>query len=113
MIYYDSQIIASQIVFSSIIVWLFRLAKQSSYISFINGETPKVNRMIAIVSSGLVALGLNWTYSYTPEGILTIQVTGLTLMGIYEGSKQWIFSYIVQQTGYRVTEPTMKLQEIK
>jgi len=105
MIYYDSQIIASQVVFSSIIVWLFREVKKCGWITFINGETPKVNKLIAIISSGLVALGLNTTYSYTPEGIFTLQVTGLTLIGVYEGLKQWMFSYIVQQTGYRITEP--------
>lgn len=74
--------------------------------SWINENSYKLNRAIAIIASGVVALGIGWQYSYLPdEGVLTLAITGLKYDSIYATAKQWIFSYIVQQTGYRITKP--------
>lgn len=69
-----------------------------------NDNTYAINKFVAVVASGLVAIGINWNYAYSDDGLLTLTISGLTPMGIYAGIKQWVFSYVVQQTGYKITE---------
>jgi len=111
MVYYDSQIITSQVVLSAIVVNIFRIIKKSKLIPWINGNTKILNKIIAVAASGLVALGINWNYSYTPDndGTIAIMITGVSLAGLYSMAKTWVFSYIVQQSGYRMTEKPVPL----
>ena len=104
MVYYDGQVIANQVVYAALGDWIIRKIKSSSLVPFINEQTYWINHAFAVIVSGIAALGINYTYSYSPDGVLNIAITGLTLTGIYMTAKQWLFAYILQQTSYRLNK---------
>lgn len=108
-LYYDADILTKQIVFSAIVVWAMRLMKGSDWpiFSWISEHSYTINRTLAILASGAVSLGLHWNYGYSAadSGTFTLTITGVSIAGILDNGRDWIFSYIVQQTGYRLTEP--------
>lgn len=107
MMYYDANILANQIGASGLTVWLIRAMKQSHLPMFawINEHSWLVNRTLAILASLAVSLGLSYQYSYTPEGILTLSLSGLTVASLIDHARIWLVGYMIQQSGYRLTEP--------
>ena len=107
MMYYDSQAISSQVVASAVIVWLIRRIKASALIPWVNENTKVINKTLAVVMSGIAAIGVGWNYTYSAadDGTLVFTITGLSFSSIIGYIKSWIFSYVVQQSGYRLTEP--------
>lgn len=108
MMYYDANVLANQVAASGLIVWIIRALKQSRlpWLSWINEHSWLVNRTLSIVAALLVSLGLSYQYSYTPDGVLTLSLSGLTLASLIDHARTWLVGYILQQTGYRVTEPS-------
>lgn len=104
MVYYDGQVIANQIVYGAIGTFVIQKIKSSKLVPFINEQTYWINRTLAILTSGIAAIGINYSYSYTSDGVLNIAITGLTFWGLVEGMKQWLFAYVIQQTGYKLTK---------
>lgn len=101
-LYYDDQVIANSVVYAAIGDWLIRKAKNSKLTPFINKQTYLLNHLAAVGISGIAALGINYTYTYTDDGVLQIVLTGLTWSGILMGMKQWLFQYILQQFAYNM-----------
>lgn len=86
--------------FSFLIQWM----KNTKWFPVISADTAKLNRVLAVVASGITAFGIHHTFDAS-AGTLTI--TGLTLAGIYHGGWQWLRSYMVQEITYQklVKEP--------
>lgn len=110
--YFDANLLTHQIVWSALVVWVMRVLKasKSPWLAWISAHSFLVNRTIAIVASGAVALGLHWKYGYDSavnNGTLTITLTGASFWGLVDHGRDWLFSYIVQQSGYRITEPSV------
>lgn len=90
--------VADQVTTSAIIVWLLQLAKRMWWIPWIDEHSAALNRFVAIIASGVGALGLSVHFDPT-LGIATI--TGLTASDIIAGLGGWIQSYVWQQILYR------------
>lgn len=106
MMYYDANVLANQVAASGLIVWVIRALKQSRapWLSWVNEHSWLVNRTLGIGAALAVSLGLSYQYSYTPDGVLTLSLSGLTIASLIDHGRTWLVGYILQQTGYRVTE---------
>ena len=106
-LFYDTNMITWQVVWSGVVVWAIKNMKGSrlSIFSWIHEHSFYVNRAVAVIASGLVALGLHWQYGYdaVDNGTLTFTITGVSLLGILDHIRDWIFSYMIQQSGYRIS----------
>jgi hypothetical protein len=74
--------------------------------AWIDKDSTQVTRWLGIVSSGLVALGLHWNFSYdhAANGTFVFTLTGVTLASLLEHARDWGISYASQQVGYHVGE---------
>lgn len=100
MVYYDGNVLTNQIVYGVIGNYLVGLAKRSPWLPFLNAATPYLNRAVTIGIALVSALGLEYTYSYTPEGMFTLTLAGLTFWSVFEHGKQFLVAYIFQQIPY-------------
>lgn len=101
-VFYDGQVITNQFAYAAIGNWIINKIKQTSLIPFVNNQTYILNHIIAISIAGVSALGINYSYSYTPDGVLAITLTGLTFVGVSTALWQWFISYVMQQGVYNV-----------
>lgn len=103
MVYYDGQVLTNQIAYGilghSIISWL----KKTALVPFINKNSWWINRSLAIVLATISAVGINYSYSYSPDGVFVLTLRGLTLSGIWSGLLQWLVAYGSQQLPYHLT----------
>jgi hypothetical protein len=86
--------LSAQVVISAVVVWALQLAKKSPLVPWLNTETAKLNRMVAVAASLFSSVGIHFTYSVT-QGVLTI--TGLTLAGVGAFFWHWLTSFVSQQ----------------
>jgi hypothetical protein len=101
MVYYDGQVVANQVVYAAAGNWLLNKVKTSKIFPFLNESTYLANKLAAMGIAAITAFGINYTYTYAPaDGVLNIAITGLTIAGIFEGAKQFMFSYVLQQGMY-------------
>lgn len=103
MVYYDGQVLTNQIAYGIIGNEVVRWIKTTKLIPFINKQTFWLNRGVAMFVATISALGINYTYAYTPEGVLTLTFTGLTVAGVWHGFLQWVVAYGSQQLPYHLT----------
>lgn len=101
-VYYDTNVLINQVIYSVIGDFVIRRAKTSRLLPWINAYTPKINRTVAIITSAIGALGISYKYSYSSDGVLAITITGLTLLSLWEGAKVWLVSYMFQQGTYQL-----------
>lgn len=103
MVYYDGQVLSNQLAYGvighSLLAWL----KKTQLVPFINKNTYYVNRGMAILFATISAVGINYSYTYSPDGTLAITLTGLTLSGVWHGFLQWVMAYASQQLPYHLT----------
>lgn len=93
----DDQL-GAQLTTSAVIVWVIERLKAAKWFPWLSVETWRLNRAIAVILSGLAALGIHAEFN-SVEGILTI--TGLTLTSILHGGADWISSFVIQQVLFR------------
>jgi hypothetical protein len=101
---YDGQVIANSVVYAALGNWFIGHVKKSKLVPLINEQTYWINKTFAMLVAGIAALGVTYTYSYSAEGVLTVVINGLTLGGLWISFKTWLFSYVLQQTGYHLTK---------
>lgn len=90
--------ISTQLVASSIAVWVIQIIKKSKYFPWITAQTGRLNRVVAVVVSGLTAVGIHVTFDHS-SGVLTI--SGLTAAGIVVGFGTWLKSFVMQELVYQ------------
>ena len=86
---------------SAVVVWGLNLLKKSAWCPFISFESDKLNRLIAVVASILIGLGIHAEFDQA-AGILT--VTGLTAQGLVHNSLACVESFVTQQCLFRVSQ---------
>ena len=97
--------ISTQVALSAIIIWLMNWAKRSKLVTFMSAETETVNRLVAVALTGLASLGVHMTHSYDPladGGTFHLVITGVALGSILAHGRDWIFSYVVTKSGYKL-----------
>lgn len=115
MVYYDPQILADQMIYSGVLVFLMNKLKQWKAVPFINQYSHKLNNYIHIVTSFVAAAGINYNYSYAPtvdHGTITIVLTGVSLASLVSFAKTWVVSYMMQSMGSKVSQAPDKKEEI-
>ena len=106
MVYYDGQVLTNQLAYGLIGNELVKWVKTTKLIPFINTNTFWLNRGMAMLVATISALGINYSYTYTPEGVFTITLTNLTIAGVWHGVQQWVLAYGAQQLPYHLTRTT-------
>jgi len=104
VVYYDSQIIANHVVYAALSNQIISFLKKSTWFPLLTAQTTKLNRLAAIFFATISAIGISYTYSYTPDGVLNLAISGLTFSAVWNAAKTWIFSYAIQQGGYHMTK---------
>ena len=104
MIYTDGQVLADSVVYAAVANTLIGYLKKAKWFPWLNGTTFYLNRFAAITTALIATFGINYSHSYTSDGVLTITLTGLTLVGMLAGLKQFIVSYAIQQGSYHLTK---------
>lgn len=104
MVYYDGQVLTHQLAYGMLGHWLIRRIKTSRLVPFINEQTYWMNRALAVVLAMLSAVGINYQYAYTADGVLTLTLTGLTLASIWDHFLQTVVAYGSQQLPYHLTK---------
>ncbi len=106
-VYYDSNVVVNQMLYGVIGNQVLKWAKGSSLVPFLNHvDTQRLNRLMAMGIAAVSAIGINYTYSYSAEGVLDFHATGLTLAAIYDSARQYVVAYMAQQIPYHLTKPT-------
>ncbi len=93
-----------QLTASAVIVFLINALKKASWFPWLNAQTDKLNRAVALVFSGLAALGIHTSHTWSASsGVFVLTVKGLTLAGILAAAWAWLKSFAVQEFVYRAT----------
>ena len=94
-----SELLSSQLslayVTSSVMEWL----KHQGWFPLMDKETANLNRLVAVVASFLVAVGIHFSFD-TSAGVLTI--TGLTAGNIVHGLLAWVQQFAFQQGAFKL-----------
>ena len=77
-----------------------QLLKKAEWFPWINSQTDRANRLIAVALAGLAALGISFTFD-AGTGVMT--VAGLKLETILGGGWAWLKSYATQEFIYRAS----------
>lgn len=113
MIYVDPQVLQTQVISAGMASFILEKVKDFKFIPIINCDSDKLNKWVAILMAGITAAGITFNYSYTPEGLFTLQIDNLTFWGIFDSLKVWMFQYMMQQVAYKnVIKKTVKVEPI-
>ncbi len=114
MVYYDPQILADQMIYSGVLVFIVNKLKRWKQVPLINQYSHKLNNYIHIATSFIAAAGINYNYSYVPDanGTITIVLTGISLASLISFGKTWAVSYMMQSYGSKVSQTPDKKEEL-
>lgn len=101
---YDGQVIANSVAYAALGNWFITKVKNSELVPWINKQSYWINKVFAMLIALVAAVGVTYTYTYSPDGVLNLTLSGLTLLNIWVSFKTWLFSYALQQTGYHITK---------
>lgn len=90
----------TQIAAAAIISFFVNFLKGSKFFPGITAETGKLNRVLAILLSGMAAIGIHARYSSTDH---TLLFTGLSLTTVLYGLWHWIVQALYVHGWYKAT----------
>lgn len=92
--------VLTQVHTGAVIVYLLQKIKTSKYFPWINAQSSRLNRWVAIIASAAAALGIHASFNHQ-AGVLTI--TGLTVASIAQFAGKWLQGFIYQELIYQAT----------
>ena len=92
-----SEEMLSQLTSSAVVVYAIELVKKSAIFPWLTAETKTLNRWLAVIGSGIAAIGVHFAYD-AKDGALVI--TGLTLGAVAHGLWHWAQQYALTQLAY-------------
>ena len=98
MIEPGNSIVVSQVTAAAVTVWAIEIAKRLPWLPSVTQDSVKLNRIIAVIASGLTAFGLHATYSGSGRA-LTIYLP--TLQAALWGGAHWVRSFVFQEGAYK------------
>ena len=101
MIYSDPQVLQAQALYAGLASLILEKVKESKLIPAVNFDTDTLNKWIAILMAGVTAAGISVKYSYSTDGLFTLQIANLTFWGIFDSLKNWAWQYGMQQLIYK------------
>lgn len=95
--------LGGQITLSAVIILVMQWAKGTKWFPFIQGNTDKLNRLLAVALSGAAAIGIHLGYdtgfSWFTGGTITVVWPGM--MAVLHGGWEWLQSFAIQEWMYR------------
>lgn len=92
-----------EVLSSAVVAWatakLLEWGKKQSWFPM-GYDTERLNRVVAITVSALVALGLHVAYDPTLDGG-TLTITGLSMTSIWNGAFYWLRQYMLTDIAYK------------
>lgn len=106
--------LVAPLVSAATISTLLQLAKNSTFIPWLNRDTGRLNAIVSIALAGLTALGLSYTASFDQEtGGFTVGLTG-SVGGVVDGLAHWAGQWTAQHAVYKgLIVPAEILGEIR
>ena len=86
---------------SAVVVWVLQIIKKSEKIPWITRDTAKINRVVAVLLSGVAALGVTWVFVPSTNGAHTLTITIPSLAAIASSAWIWLKSFAIQEWIYR------------
>ena len=100
----DHSVVATQITLASISVAALQWLKSTKFFPWATQETARFNRILAVIVSGVAALGVHFTWQSGPEtGTYIVTITGATIGGVAAMAWVWIKQFVMQELVYRTT----------
>lgn len=91
-------VLATQITLGTIGAGLLTYFKNATWAPWFNKHSAKINHAWLLITSGLGAAGIHYTWNATEH---SLTITGLTVLGIahaiWEWTKQWCVQYGIQR----------------
>jgi|HubBroStandDraft_6_1064221.scaffolds.fasta_scaffold671645_2 hypothetical protein len=96
----------SSLAAAAVIAYIISMMKNSNWkiFAWISGETPKVNRAVAVVLSGIATVGIHATFA---KG--TLVVTGLSATVILTGLWHWGVQFAYTHGWFKATSQSGEL----
>lgn len=92
--------ITTQVGAAAGLSFLLQWAKGSKYFPWFTAETAKLNRLATIVGSGLVAVGLNYTWDASSH---TLTIANLSFATVGTGLWHWFTQYALTHGWFKAT----------
>lgn len=86
---------------SAVVVWLLQIIKKSQKVPWITKDTAKINRLVAVLLSGVAALGVTWVFVPSTNGAHTLTITIPSIAVIASSAWIWLKSFAIQEWIYR------------
>lgn len=96
-------LLMSHLSATAINVYILQWLKGCSKVTWITAQTKNLNRVLAVVLSGLKVIGIHAVWNPESHSLL---ITGLTLMGIITLAWHWFNSFVLQELMYRMAVKT-------
>jgi hypothetical protein len=107
VVYYDTNVLATQMFYGVIGNWFVNKLKTSRFVPFLNTiNTQNLNRIVALGIAAVSMLGIEYKYSYTPDGLFVLSLSGVTVASIWQHVQQFGIAYMAQQASYHAMKPT-------
>jgi len=98
----DHSVVATQITLASISVAALQWLKSTRFFPWATQETARFNRFLAVITSGIAALGVHLSWqSGTETGTYIVTITGATIGGVAAMGWVWIKQFVMQELVYR------------
>lgn len=101
--------LGSQITAAAVISFVIGWLKKSPWFPWITTETAKLNRVAAVVLSGLAALGLHFQFNHSAGSLL---ITGLSLQGFLLGAWHWGSQFAITHGWFKATSSSDQILEL-
>jgi hypothetical protein len=88
----------TQITAGAVSVFIIQRMKSWSALPWISHWTPMVNRVVAVISAALTAVGVHFAYSAVDH---TVIISGLTLTGVLGMLWVWVKQFALQEYVYQ------------
>lgn len=92
--------LSAQLALAAVSSMIFQWVKDSPWFPWINKNTERLNRVVAIVISGIGAVGIHMHYD-TAAGSLTL--TALTFTSVVRNGWTWFTQFAFQHGWYKAT----------
>lgn len=92
--------ISTQIAAAAALSFVINLLKSSKSLPWISKESERLNRLVALLGSGLVSLGLHAHFDHQAG---TLLITGISLQAIALGLWHWLTQFACTHGWYKAT----------
>lgn len=94
------EVLSSQVTAAAVVSFLIAFLKKQAWFPLLTSETEKLNRLAAVVLSGLAALGISVSFNHEAGQLI---VSGLTASTIVTGLWHWLQQFALTHGWFKAT----------